>query len=155
MRFQIKNPQDFFAGLLFLAFGLAAIYFARGYTIGTAARMGPGYFPLALGIILSALGAFLAARAAAVRIGGGAIGRVALRPLLLILLAVATFGLLLDRAGFLIAAFAAMMVAATAGNEFKVHEALIVAVVMTGLCWLIFVIGLKLTFPVLPPFLTR
>lgn len=155
MKIQVKNPQDFWAGLLFLAFGVAALILGRDYTVGTAARMGPGYFPLMLGVILSALGLIIAVRAMAVRVGGGAIGRIAFKPLLLILLSVAAFGLLLERAGFLIAAFACMMIAAKAGDEFKLHEALIVAIVMTALCWLIFVFGLKLTMPVLPPFLTR
>ena len=155
MKFEIKNAQDFFAGLLFVAFGAAALIFGRDYTVGTAERMGPGYFPLVLGIILLALGLFISARAMVVRVGGGAVGRIAFKPLLLILLSVATFGLLLDRAGFLIAAFSAMMVAAKAGDEFKLHEALIGALIMTAACWAIFAVGLKLTFPVLPPFLTR
>ncbi|MBV5331034.1 tripartite tricarboxylate transporter TctB family protein, partial [bacterium] len=58
----IGNPKDFFAGLLFMAFGLAALVLSGDYTIGTAARMGAGYFPRVLGILLLGMGALLALR---------------------------------------------------------------------------------------------
>src|SRR5229473_2536330 len=48
----IRHPKDFFAGLIFIAFGLAAIIIGSNYSLGSAARMGPGYFPRILGILL-------------------------------------------------------------------------------------------------------
>ena len=64
----IRHPKDFFAGLLFIAFGIAAIVIGSNYALGTAARMGPGYFPRILGILLIALGPCArAARAAPAR----------------------------------------------------------------------------------------
>ena len=59
----IRHPKDFFAGVLFVAVGIAAIVIAANYPLGTAARMGPGYFPRILGILLILLGCALALRA--------------------------------------------------------------------------------------------
>ncbi|HQX25981.1 MAG: tripartite tricarboxylate transporter TctB family protein, partial [Xanthomonadales bacterium] len=54
---KIKSPQDFWAGLMFIVFGLFFLIVARDYQMGTAVRMGPGYFPTVLGGILAVLGA--------------------------------------------------------------------------------------------------
>ena len=59
---KLQNPRDFLAGLLFMSFGAAALAMSQSYAIGTAARMGPGYFPRALGILLIVLGALLSLR---------------------------------------------------------------------------------------------
>jgi Tripartite tricarboxylate transporter TctB family len=53
----IKSQKDFFAGLMFLVVGALFAIGATRYNVGTAARMGPGYFPLLLGILLAVLGA--------------------------------------------------------------------------------------------------
>ena len=55
----IRHPKDFFAGLIFIGFGLVAVIIGSNYSLGTAARMGPGYFPRILGILLILLGAAL------------------------------------------------------------------------------------------------
>ena len=52
----IKSQKDFFSGLLFMGAGVAFAWGASSYTLGTGARMGPGYFPLALGVLLAVLG---------------------------------------------------------------------------------------------------
>ena len=49
---RVKNPQDFWAGLLFLAVGCLALWFGRGYAFGTATKMGPGYLPTVLSWVL-------------------------------------------------------------------------------------------------------
>ena len=54
---RIKSQKDFFAGLLFLALGVAFAWGATTYNVGTGARMGPGYFPLMLGVVLAIMGA--------------------------------------------------------------------------------------------------
>ena len=53
---KIANYPDFFAGLFFLLFGGLAAYLSTAYNMGTGARMGPGYFPYWLGIILAVIG---------------------------------------------------------------------------------------------------
>ena len=55
----VKDPKDFWSGALFIAFGCAGLWFGRDYAIGTAARMGPGYFPLMMSLALVGLGGFL------------------------------------------------------------------------------------------------
>ena len=59
----IRHPKDFYSGLIFIAFGIGAIVIGSNYALGTAARMGPGYFPRMLGILLIVLGAALSLRA--------------------------------------------------------------------------------------------
>jgi hypothetical protein len=49
---RIRSPRDFFAGVIFLSFGLCAVIVGRDYPMGTALRMGAGYFPFALGLVL-------------------------------------------------------------------------------------------------------
>ena len=60
---KIKNYQDFYAGLMFIIFGGLAAGLSTSYNMGTGARMGPGYFPFWLGIILAALGALVLLKA--------------------------------------------------------------------------------------------
>ncbi|MHB8493814.1 MAG: tripartite tricarboxylate transporter TctB family protein [Casimicrobiaceae bacterium] len=59
---RIRHPKDFWSGALFIAVGVGAIVLGSKYTLGSAARMGPGYFPRLLGILLVALGGMLALR---------------------------------------------------------------------------------------------
>jgi len=58
---RIKSQVDFWGGLLFVGFGLLAILVARDYPMGSAMRMGPGYFPTYIGLALVAIGAWIAA----------------------------------------------------------------------------------------------
>ncbi len=62
----IRHPKDFWSGALFVAVGVGAIVLGSKYTLGSVARMGPGYFPRLIGILLVVLGGMLALRALAV-----------------------------------------------------------------------------------------
>ena len=62
---RIRAPKDFWSGLMFCGFAVAAILAARGYSLGTAGKMGPGYFPLLLGGVLGVLGLILVGRSLA------------------------------------------------------------------------------------------
>src|SRR5688500_9725500 len=95
---KIKSQEDFWAGLMFVGFGVLAIVVARDYPMGSALRMGPGYFPTYLGAIMVVIGAIMTGRG--YRIEGEAIGRWGWRPLLWLSAAFAGFGLLIERAGF-------------------------------------------------------
>jgi len=55
VQLKIKNPEDFWAGIMFLGFGVLAVYISQDYPMGTAMRMGPGYFPTYLGALLIVL----------------------------------------------------------------------------------------------------
>src|SRR6266404_3308136 len=86
----IRHPKDFVAGLIFLAFGIAAIVLSSAYPLGTAARMGPGYFPRILGILLIVLGLALALRA--LRLQGGPLPHWPWRPTVVVITSVVLLG---------------------------------------------------------------
>ena len=146
----IRHPKDFFAGLLFIAFGLAAIVIGSNYTLGTAARMGPGYFPRILGILLIALGSALAIRA--LRFNGPPVPAFKWRPLLVVLISVATFGLIVNRVGVVVSTMLLIVAASAASHEFRWRESLIAGAILAALAVGVFVVGLKLQLPIWPAF---
>lgn len=145
----VRHPKDFFAGLLFIAFGIAAIAVGSDYSLGTAARMGPGYFPRILGILLIALGAALALRA--LRLSGPPIPAFKWRPLLIVLGSVAVFGLIVNHAGVVLSTIFLIVAASAASHEFRLRESLIAGAALATLAVGVFVIGLKLQLPIWPP----
>jgi uncharacterized membrane protein YhhN len=116
--------------------------------MGTTMRMGPGYFPTAIGIILFLFGAYILYRGlrSAVKVRGTS----GWRPLALITLSIVLFGFLLERLGLIPASLVMFFVAAAAGREFRFKEVLLLAVVMTAFSLLVFIWGLKLPYPLLP-----
>ena len=145
---KIRNPKDFLAGLMFIAFGLAAVILAYNYNMGTAARMGPAYFPKVLGGVLAVLGAIILVESFVVE--GTAPKNFALRPLILILLSTIIFGVLLRPLGLVLALFALIVVSALGGHEFKWKEVLILFVILAAGSVAVFVYGLQLQFPIWP-----
>src|SRR5512134_3133196 len=97
----VRHPKDFFAGLLFVAFGVAAFAIGSNYPLGSAARMGPGYFPRMLGILLVVLGAIVALRA--LKLEGDRIRFGSLKPIVIVLGSVVLFGLLSPHLGLVLA----------------------------------------------------
>jgi hypothetical protein len=144
----IRHPKDFVAGLIFLAFGIAAIVLSSGYPLGSAARMGPGYFPRILGILLSVLGAALTLRA--LRIQGTPFPRWKWRPTLVVITSVVLFGLVVTHAGLVFSTIGLILLSSTASTEFRPKEALISGVLLAALAVGVFVIGLKLQLPIWP-----
>lgn len=160
----IKSQKDFFAGLLFLVAGIAFAWGATNYTIGEGARMGPGYFPLMLGILLSLIGTFIVFEALVVETEDGEkIGKVAWRPLVFIIGSNVVFGICLGgipkigipAMGLIVGIYALTFIAAMAGDEFKAKEVAVLATVLAIISYLAFIVLLKLQFPVWPSFLTR
>jgi len=149
----IRHPKDFFAGLLFIAFGIAAIVIGSRYALGTAARMGPGYFPRILGMLLIALGLALAVRA--LRISGSPIPDFKWRPLLIVLGSVVAFGLMVNHAGIVVSTIFLIVAASAASHEFRPRESLIAGAALAALAVGVFVIGLKLQLPIWPPILAE
>jgi hypothetical protein len=144
----IRSPKDFWAGALFIAFGAAAIVIASGYPIGTAARMGPGYFPRMLGILLVALGAMLALRAT--RLPGPTLARLQWRPTVIVLGSVVLFGAIVTRAGLVLSTIVLIVLASTASREFRPRESLVAGMFLAALAVGVFVVGLKLLLPIWP-----
>jgi hypothetical protein len=152
---KIKSQRDFWSGLMFLAVGIVFAVGATNYSMGTSARPGAGYFPLILSVIMAILGAVILFKALTIESeGGDPIGAVAWRPLLVIVVAIAVFGLALPRLGMIITIPLLIVIVSFAGDEFKWTGVLINCVVLTAFSWLIFIAGLKLTIPLWPSFVT-
>lgn len=159
----IKSQKDFFSGLMFTAIGAAFAYGATSYNIGTGGRMGPGYFPLLLGVILAILGAVVMFKALVVETASGdKVGKWAWKPLGFIIGANLLFGILLGGLpsvglppmGLIAAIFGMTIVSSLAGDDFRLKEVIILSVVLSIGSYLAFVVLLKLQFPVWPTFIT-
>ena len=94
MQLKIKSPEDFWSGLMFVAFGIAAMYMSRNYPMGSALRMGPGYFPTWLGGIMTFIGAIVFGRSFYLK--GEGLTAWSFRPLLVLVFSIAFFGVCLD-----------------------------------------------------------
>jgi hypothetical protein len=150
---RIHRPKDFYAGLMFLLFGAAAMYLSAAYKIGTAAKMGPGYFPFALGILLSALGAAIMAHSILWARGTQKGIVFQLKPPLLVLSSVVLFGLLLRPMGLVLATVLLVVVSSMASHEFRLRDALLSAFALAGVVLAVFVYALDFQVPVWPAFL--
>jgi putative tricarboxylic transport membrane protein len=127
---RVKNPQDFWAGLLFIAAGAIGLWEGSDYAMGTIIQMGPGYVPRALSWLLLVIGAALVGRGVAT-IGPG-IAPSLIRPQILILLAIIVFGLTIERFGLAPAVVAATILAALASREMKWIETVALAVLLAA-----------------------
>ncbi|MGB8290307.1 tripartite tricarboxylate transporter TctB family protein [Rhizobium ruizarguesonis] len=114
---RITNPKDFWAGTLYVVFGVGAVLIARSYPFGSATRMGPGYFPIILGVILALLGLLSLLRA--FRSDGEPVGSMAWKPLLAITGGTALFAFLLPRAGLPLALAVLILMSAAISENFK------------------------------------
>jgi hypothetical protein len=161
---KIKSQKDFFAGLMFMVAGIAFAWGATNYTIGEGARMGPGYFPLMLGILLALIGAAVVFEALVVETEDGEkIGSWAWKPLVFIIGSNVLFGICLGgipkigfpSLGLIVGIYVLTFVAAKAGDEFKWKEVAVLATVLALISYLAFIVLLKLQFPVWPAFLNN
>lgn len=150
----IKSQRDFWAGLMFLVVGVGFAIGATNYSMGTSARPGAGYFPLGLGVLTAMLGAFILFEALTIETEDGEpIGKIAWRPLIVIVLTINVFGFLLPRLGMILTIPILIVMTSLASNEFRWRGVLVSAVVLTAFSWLIFIAGLKLTIPLWPKFI--
>jgi hypothetical protein len=160
---KIKSQQDFFSGLMFMMVGIAFAWGATNYHVGEGARMGPGYFPLLLGIVLAGLGAFIIFESLVVETEDGEpIGKWAWKPLGFVIGANLLFGVLLGglpsiglpAMGMIVAIYALTFVSSLAGDEFSFKENLVLATILAIGSYLAFIVLLKLQFQVWPTFIT-
>jgi hypothetical protein len=159
----IKSQKDFFSGLMFAVIGGGFAWGATQYSIGTAARMGPGYFPLLLGIMLAALGCFIVFYSLVEHTeDGDRVGGFAWRPVVFILGSNIAFGVLLaglpsvglPPMGLIAGIYALTIIASRAGDVFNLKEVLILATFLSALSYLAFIKLLNLQMPVWPWFIT-
>ena len=148
---------------MFMAIGVAFAGGATTYTVGEGARMGPGYFPLMLGILMAILGAAVTFKALVVEsVGGDKIGKWAWRPLVFVILANLSFGALLAGVpslkipafGLIVAIYALTFIATLAESGWKFKNTFVLATVLAIGSYIAFVVVLKLQFPVWPAFIT-
>lgn len=152
---QLRNRRDFWAGVLFIVAGLAFALLSHQYPIGTAAKMGPGYFPMVLGGLLALLGLIVLAGAFARNGPSLAISAVGWRELGLVLAAVVLFALMLPSLGFALALVGLIGVAAIASHEFSLRDTLISIIVLGLMSYLVFIKGLELQFLLWPKWFDR
>ena len=146
---RIANPRDFWAGAVFGGFGLfMAVYAAANYQLGTAVRMGPGYFPVWVGGLVALLGLILAVRS--LRVDGPGLPRWHWRPTLLVLVGAIAYGYMLKPLGLVVSTILAVVITAFGGYEFRWRESLILAVCLAVFSVAVFVYALGLPFPLWP-----
>ena len=145
---RVKNPQDFWSGILFIAFGGLALWFGRDYAMGTLAKIGPGFLPVVLSIGLLGVGCVLALRALAV--DGPAIEQSQIVPQLFILAAIAVFAFGIERLGLALTVMAVAITASFARRSMKWLEVIALAIGLAVLCVVLFVQLLGQPFMVWP-----
>ena len=159
----IKSQKDFFSGLMFMGVGMAFAWGASTYTIGNGARMGPGYFPLVLGVLLAILGIAITFTALVVETeDGDKVGKFAWKPLFFIITANLVFGACigglpsigLKPLGLIVGIYLLTYIASHAGEEHKFKEVAILATILAALSYVAFIVLLKLQFPVWPAYFT-
>lgn len=164
---KIKSPKEFWAGLMFMAFGLGFVLIAvgppaflvemakqfdykleYGYQMGSAVRMGPAYFPTVLGGLLATLGLLVLLESLV--LDGEKVAKFYFRPILFICAANLAFAYLLKPLGLVLSLVALVLVSAFGGHEFKLKEVAYLTVVMVIMSVAVFVYALSLPFPIWP-----
>jgi len=150
MKSALGKNKDFWAGTMLIVIGAAALFIARDYRFGSALRMGPGFFPTILSVILIAFGVCI--MAVGLRSGEKIQGHLSLRAFLLLPLSLVLFGVLMDLAGFIPALAVLVFVSAASGREFKSIEVLMLTTVLTVASVALFIWGLGLPYPLIKGF---
>lgn len=159
----VKSQKDFFSGLMFMVIGASFAWGADSYKFGSSAKMGPGYFPVILGVLMTLIGiAVTATSLLKPTSDGDKIGKIALKPLFFIIAANLVFGasiggihsIGLPPLGLIVGIFLLTFIAANAGDEFKFKEVAILAAILALMSYFAFIVLLKLQFPAWPTFIT-
>ena len=159
----IKSQKDFFSGLMFMGVGLAFAWGSTTYSVGQGARMGPGYFPLYLGVLMAILGAVITFQSLVVEsVGGDKVGKWAWKPVFFIILANLLFGVLLaglpsvgvPAMGLIVAIYALTFVSSMAESGWRVKNTFILATILAAGSYVAFILALKLQLQVWPTFIT-
>jgi Tripartite tricarboxylate transporter TctB family len=150
---QIKNRRDFYAGIMFFLFGVGFLALSMQYQMGTAAKMGPAYFPAVLGGMLAILGAIIIFGSATTKAAVQTVEKFDLGLSGYIIISIVLFGIALNYLGFVAALIVLILVSSKASHEFSLRDSMISMVVLAIASYLIFIKGLQLQMPVWPKFL--
>jgi hypothetical protein len=142
------DVRELSAGIVLIVFGLfVALYAASNYSIGVPAKMGPGFFPVALGWILAGLGLVVALLAFRKTVQHLHPPPFRARPMVAVLAAIGVFSLLVDRLGLVPATFALVCIAGFAEGRYRLTRTLLLGASLALLAWLVFTVGLQMTLP--------
>ena len=151
---KIKSQRDFLSGLMFIIVGVVFAVGATNYSMGSSAKPGAGYFPLILSVLMAILGGIVLFKSLTIETeGGDPVGHIAVRPLVVIVVAIAVFGLCINRLGMVATIPILIVITSLAGDEFSWPGVVVNAIVLTVASWAIFILGLKLTIPMWPSFI--
>lgn len=139
--------KDFLSGVMFIAFGLGALWFGRHLQMGTTVRMGPGYVPHMLAYIMLGLGLIIAV--VALYSGGEQVEAPKWRPITMVTIGIVVFALLFETTGMFPSLVALVLIASLGGSEFKLTEVIGNIIVLTILCILVFKVGLQMNISVI------
>jgi len=139
---RIRDPKNFIAGLLFVSFSLILGYDALSLPLGTASRMGPGYFPLTLAVILCCLGLIVTVNS--LRVDGVRLSRFEIRGFILVVLAIIAFGVAIDWLGFIPSVIFSVGICILGSDRFRPITAAALIAFLVFICWAIFIWGLGL-----------
>jgi len=149
----IRNKQDFWSGVMFMVLGLGFALGATKYSMGTAARMGPGYFPFWLGICMAVLGAGVSLGAMSPKAEKVKMEKFDWGITVILLGSVALSGLFMNYLGVYISVFLLVFLSSFAGHDVNWKVAAINGLFLVLFVWLAFIKGLGLIFPLWPSFL--
>ena len=139
--------KDFLSGVMFIAFGLTALWFGRHLQMGTTVRMGPGFVPHMLAYIMLGLGFIIAV--VALYSGGEQVEAPKWRPITMVTVGIIVFALLFETTGMFPSLVALVLIASAGGDEFKLTEVIGNIIVLTILCVLVFKVGLQMNISVI------
>jgi hypothetical protein len=150
MRLKIKNSQDFWCAIFFVALGTLSMYLAHNYRMGTALAMGPGYFPMWLGGILVAFGLVIGALSFKTEATDGedlSWSNWSFRPWLVLPAALVAFALLMEaEVGFVPSLLVLITGCALAHKDVHWKETLVLSVLVTAGAVAIFSYGLEMPY---------
>lgn len=151
----IKNKQDFWSGVMFATVGLSFALGATKYSLGTAARMGPGYFPFWLGICLAVLGAVVCITAMSDKAEHSELEKFNWKLAFIIIGSVVLSGIALNYLGVYLSTFLLVVISSLASHEFNWKVAVANGLFLVLFVWVAFIKGLGLIFPLWPAFLSN
>jgi len=140
--------KDFLSGVMFIVFGLAALWFGRNLQMGTTVRMGPGYVPHMLAYIMMGLGAIIVVMALLTSTGERTEAP-KWKPITMVTIGIVCFALLFERAGLLPALVALILITSLGGEEFKLTEVIANMVVLAIMCIVVFKLGLQMNISII------
>jgi hypothetical protein len=147
MKIKFDISKDLIAGLMFIFFGIAAIWLSRDFPMGSSLHIGSALFPTIVGGALAILGFIIAARS--LWSPSEPVPLPPLRPLIMIIAGTLGFGLLLEPFGLVLALLVLILISCLGGSDFHLREIAILYIVLAFIA-VIFVYGLGLQFPFLP-----